>query len=147
MTNRSTTHATFVIERDYPAAPEKVFALWTNKEQKLRWFGMPNDPNYSLEFKVGGEEHSKGGPPEGKVYSYDAVYRDIVPNERIVYHYTMDADDDRISASVTTVEFAAAGSGTKLTYTEQGVFLDGHDNPGAREGGTRELLDALGAAV
>ncbi|HEY2214288.1 MAG TPA: SRPBCC family protein [Acidimicrobiales bacterium] len=147
MTNRSATPATFVIERDYAAAPEKVFALWTNKEQKLRWFGMPDDPNYSLDFKVGGEEHSKGGPPEGPVYSYDVVYRDIVPNERIVYHYTMDAGDDRISVSVTTVEFVAGGSGTKLTYTEQGVFLDGHDNPAARQEGTELLLNALGAAL
>jgi hypothetical protein len=49
--------------------------------------------------------------------------------------------------SVTTVEFVAGGSGTKLTYTEQGVFLDGHDNPAARQEGTEQLLNALGAAL
>jgi hypothetical protein len=34
-----------------------------------------------------------------------------------------------------------------LTYTEQGVFLDGHDNPAARQEGTELLLNALGAAL
>ncbi len=54
-------------------------------------------------------------------------------------------DDARISVSVATVEFEAAGGGTKLTITEQGVFLDGLDTPAAREHGTGELLDTLAA--
>jgi uncharacterized protein YndB with AHSA1/START domain len=78
------------------------------------------------------------------VYSYDAVYRDIVPNERIVSTYEMHMDDKRISVSVATVEFLAAGRGTKLILTEQGAFLDGFDKPEFRERGTGDLLDALG---
>jgi hypothetical protein len=31
--------------------------------------------------------------------------------------------------------------------TEQGVFLDGHDDPAAREHGTGNLLDALGRSL
>ncbi len=70
-----------------------------------------------------------------------------MPDERIVYGYVMDADGALISVSVTTVEFTAAGSGTTLTYTEQGVFLDGADTPDIREKGTGELLDALGETL
>ncbi len=29
------------------------------------------------------------------------------------------------------MEFASAGNGTRLTYTEQGAFLDGYDRPDA----------------
>ncbi len=54
-------------------------------------------------------------------------------------------DDRRISVSLATVEFEAAGDGTRLTYTEQGVFLDGGDTSDIREHGTRELLDQLDA--
>ena len=69
------------------------------------------------------------------MYTYEATYRDIVPAERIVYGYLMEADDTLISVSVTTVEFAPAPSGTTLTFTEQGVFLDGARHPGdPREG-------------
>ena len=81
------------------------------------------------------------------VFTYEATYRDIVPDERIVYSYVMDADDTLISVSVTTVEFSPVSSGTTLTLTEQGVFLDGADTLAVREKGTGELLDALGATL
>ena len=53
--------------------------------------------------------------------------------------------DARISVSVTAVELAPEGAGTRLTFTEHGVFLDGLDSPALREEGTGFLLDALGA--
>ena len=81
------------------------------------------------------------------MFTYEASYKDIVPDERIVYGYSMASDGTLISVSVTTVEFAPAGGGTTLTFTEQGVFLDGGDTPDVREKGTGELLDNLGAAL
>jgi hypothetical protein len=59
----------------------------------------------------------------------------------------MYADGVRISVSVATIEFAATadGTGTTLTWTEQGAFLDGFDDPDAsslRQGGTEEMLEA-----
>ena len=56
-------------------------------------------------------------------------------------------DDKRISVSLATVEFKPAGAGTRLIYTEQGAFLDGYDDAGSREHGTRELLNKLDAAL
>jgi uncharacterized protein YndB with AHSA1/START domain len=148
MTERSTEHATFVIERAYDAAPARVFAAWADKAAKARWFGDPDAPGaFELDFRVGGLEVNRGGPPGGPVYTYNARYDDIVPNERIVYSYTMDCGDARISVSVTTVEFKPAGAGTQLTFTEQGVFLDGGDTVEIRKHGTNELLESLGEAL
>jgi hypothetical protein len=45
------------------------------------------------------------------------------------------------------VEFSPAPSGTTLTFTEQGVFLDGADTSAVREKGTGGILDALGATL
>jgi uncharacterized protein YndB with AHSA1/START domain len=144
--SRSTEHGTFTVRRNYPVPPERVFAAWSSQEAKARWFGAPGT-GYALDFRVGGSETNRGGPPDGPVYSFEATYRDIVDDERIVYGYFMHRDDTLISVSVTTVEFAPTASGTALTFTEQGVFLDGTDTPAIREKGSNELLDALGAAL
>jgi uncharacterized protein YndB with AHSA1/START domain len=148
MTARSVNHATFVIERTYPAAPGRVFAAWASLEAKNIWM---DDPDYKsdgtegqLDFRVGGHERFGGLSPEGSTYRYDATYYDIVPDQRIVYCYEMYAGEERMSVSVTTVEIVAEQSGTKLTYTEQGVFLDDIDKPAYREEGTTWMLDNLG---
>ena len=100
-----------------------------------------------LDFKVGGRETNRGVGPDGKVYTYDARYADIVPDQRIVYSYEMYQDGRRVSMSIGTVELESEGGATRLIYTEQGAFLDGLDSPADREHGTRELLDALGGVL
>jgi uncharacterized protein YndB with AHSA1/START domain len=79
------------------------------------------------------------------VHSYNAEYWDIVENARIVSAYEMHIDTRRISVSLATMEFKPSGSGTLFILTEQGVFLDGYDDAGERERGTRELLNRLDA--
>lgn len=148
MPARSTQHETFVIERTYNYPPERVYAAWADQGSKARWFVGPDNwqkSNHQLDFRVGGKESVSGGAPGGPVHYYNATYQDIVPNERIVSTYDMLMDDKRISVSVATVEFRPAGNGTTLVLTEQGVFLDGYDNAGQREHGTRELLNNLDA--
>jgi uncharacterized protein YndB with AHSA1/START domain len=148
MSERYVNHATFVIERSYPAAPAKVFAAWASLEAKNIWM---DDPDYKsdgseaeLDFRVGGHERFGGLSPDGSSYSYDATYYDIVPGHRIMYSYEMYAGNDRMSVSLATVEIVPEQDGTKLTYTEQGAFLDGIDKPEAREEGTAWMLDNLG---
>jgi uncharacterized protein YndB with AHSA1/START domain len=150
MTQRSVTHASFTIERSYPASPKRVFNAWADPKAKARWFDSPADwqtLEASFDFRVGGRETNRGGPKGGAVHSFNAIYQDIVPNERIIYNYDMHLDETRISVSLTTVEFKPDGTGTKLVFTEQGAFLDGFENPNEREHGTRELLDALEAEL
>jgi uncharacterized protein YndB with AHSA1/START domain len=145
MSSRSATHSTFVIEREYDASAARVFAAWADKTAKGQWFG-PAEGEHELDFREGGREHLLAAV-HGSVYTYDALYEDIVPVERIVFTYTMHRDGERMSVSVTTVELLSAGAKTRLRYTEQGVFLDGRDTPELREQGTREMLDKLAAAL
>lgn len=150
MKNRSAAHATFVIERTYPVAPSRVFAAWSSGEAKLKWWGGPAEWNrevYEMDFRVGGTERMVGGPKGGEPHSYDARYFDIIPNERIVYAYEMHLGEKKISVSLATIVIAADGKGTKMTLTEQGVFLDGYDDAGSREHGTNWLMDKLGTSL
>jgi uncharacterized protein YndB with AHSA1/START domain len=100
-----------------------------------------------MDFRVGGKEHLSGGPKGKPPHVFDAIYQDIVPGERIVYTYDMHIGDNRISVSLTTIEFKKAGKGTRMLFTEQGAFLDDFDKPEMREEGTKVLLDQLGKAL
>ena len=150
MTNRSVTHATFTLERVYPASPAKVFRAFSDFETKKRWFSGPPDwrqEKAELDFRVGGREVNVGGPPGGWTSSYEATYLDIVPYERVVTSYTMEVDGRKISVSLSTAELKPEGQGTRLVLTEQGAYLDGWDNPAQRKQGTEHLLDALGRSL
>jgi uncharacterized protein YndB with AHSA1/START domain len=149
MTQRSTVHATFVVERVYDAAPARVFQAFADPIQKAKWFGGPPEwkMERTLDFRVGGRETSSGGPEGGHPHHFRATYQDIVDNERIVYTYDMDLGGPRISVSLATIEIRPEGSGARLTLTEQGVFLDGYDDAGSREHGTNWLMDKLGESL
>jgi uncharacterized protein YndB with AHSA1/START domain len=146
----SVVHDRFVIERTYPASPERVFAAWATQAAKSQWFGPEDDGStdeHTLDFRVGGREHLAGKIPDGPSYDYDATYQDIVENERAVWSYDMQLDGRRISVSVATVEVTGVPGGTRLVLTEQGAFLDGLDTNAQREEGTAELLDKLGKVL
>ncbi len=155
MTALTQTHATFVIEREYPVPVARVWQAFADPEIKHRWFG--GDEFVILErsddFRVGGvsDELSRYGE-DGPLGRFRAVYTDIVDQQRIVFGYDMWLEDAHASTSITTILFEPTETGTRLTYTEQGVHLDGVHGPGpeaaaGREEGTAQLLDQLGAVL
>jgi len=150
MTARTSAHATFRIERQFKAPVKTVYKAFSDRDAKRKWFFGPEgweSGGHEMDFRVGGHETESGGPPGGPMHYYNAVFQNIVPDERIIYSYDMRLDDRPISVSLATLEFRKNGTGTTLVLTEQGVFLDGFDDAGGREHGTRELLDQLEKAL
>lgn len=139
----------FTLERTYPAPRAQVFAAWADPALKAKWFNEPGEETtvaLAGDFRVGGAE-TASGRFEGKLYTYEAVYRDIVADERIVTTYEMGIDGRRMSVSVATVELLAEDHGTRLVFTEQGAYLDGLDRPEWREQGTAGQLDRLSGVL
>ncbi|MBN8902048.1 MAG: hypothetical protein BGO51_18490 [Rhodospirillales bacterium 69-11] len=148
---RSVAHATFHLERSYDASRARVWAALTDPGAKAEWFAAPSDKleilERAMDVRPGGRERLRGRWSGGTVSTYDATYYDVIENERLIYCYEMHLDDRKISVSVATMQLQADGKRTRVLLTEQGAFLDGYDDAGARERGTAELLDALGRAV
>ncbi len=155
METQSVIHSTFVIERSYPAKPERVFAALSDPKKKRRWYvdgGGHQVENYELDFRAGGRESARfrfkeGSPLQGMVCENEAIFQDVVPDRRVVAASTMSVGGKHISASLVTFELVASASGTDLIFTHQGAFFEGADGPQMREEGWRKLLDRLDAEM
>ena len=150
--SRSVSHGIFKLERTYDAPAERVWRALSDPQAKAKWFGGSADEwseiERGMDFRIGGAERLKGRWANGTVSTFDAVYHDIVPKERLVYSYTMHLNEAKISVSLATMELRPEGEGrTNLKVTEQGAFLDGYDDDGSRERGTGFLLDKIGASL
>ncbi len=146
-------HTIFTLRRRLPFAPATVFAAWASPEAKARWFaggGGWTEKLREMDFRVGGRERVIGQWAVGSNHAtsdFQAIYHDIVSNQRIVYSYDMFVGDTKLSVSLATIEFQADGTdATQLVLTEQGAFFDDKDPP-MREHGTHFLMDQLTSAL
>jgi uncharacterized protein YndB with AHSA1/START domain len=145
-------HHTFVTERAYPVTPERVFEAFSDPAKKRRWYAGGEShqlESYDLDFRVGGNESyvsrfKEGTPVAGLTLKSENVYREIVPNRRIIFTSTMAMEGRCFSISLGTVELLPTEKGTDLILTFQSAFLEGADGPAMREAGWRGLLDKLG---
>lgn len=142
----SVTHAAFTLERRLGHTPAQTYSAFADPALKRRWFANPGgwpDGEWSLDFRIGGEEVNRGGAGSGVFRDFRSRYHDIVEHERIVFAYDLRHDGRLLSVSLTTVEFLPDGGGTRLRFTEQGAFFGDAADAAARKHGTGKLLDAL----
>jgi uncharacterized protein YndB with AHSA1/START domain len=152
MSQKSVTHSTFVIERNFPASPERIFAALADPAKKRRWYAEGSAGHdieeFEMAFEVGGIERARyrfneRSPFPGTALVADGTILDIVPGHRVVIASNMTVGDRRISASLVTFEILASGAGTDFVLTHQGAFFEGADGPVMREAGWQKLLDRL----
>ena len=115
----------FSITRTYAAAPQAVFAAWTEAE-KLGWFFNPEVPiekDVELDLRVGGTWRLKMYIDEDTQYFTGGIYREIVPGERLVFRWgavdgwpEIDPDDVDAAPLVTLTFEPTDGGGTMMTF-------------------------------
>ena len=108
------------IVRKLDAAPGKVWRAITEPEMLKRWMAPSDDfkiPVAEAELRVGGRYHFIMNAPDGQVHDVSGVYREIVPNKKLVYTWAWKSTPER--ESVVTIELRAAGGGTELTLKHQ----------------------------
>ena len=108
------------IVRKLGAGPAKVWRAITEPEMLKQWMA-PSDafkiPVAETDMRVGGRYHLVMNAPDGEVHDVSGVYREIVPNKKLVYTWAWKSTPER--QSVVTIELRAAGSGTELTLRHE----------------------------
>ena len=150
----ATTHDTFVIERIYTHACDRLYAALSDPALKRRWYSAERSGvmQFEMDFRPGGVERQhytlgNDTPMPGALIENEGRFEDIVPGERVVLTSTTTFQGARISTALITFEVAQADRGAKLTLTHQCAFYDGADGPEMRRGGWEILLDVLARSL
>ena len=131
------------IKRRIAAPPEKIFRAWTEPEKITRWFGPEQVEvlHAETDARVGGRYRIVARSPDGEQHDVSGTYREVVPNEKLVFTWAWRTTPER--ESLVTVMLKSDGGGTLLTLMHEQFF----DEP-ARErhlSGWTETLDKLAA--
>lgn len=122
MSTQSATKPSLTIKRRLNASPAKVFGAWTDPEKMKRWMGPEGVVPLQAEIdaRVGGRYRLVMRSPDGEEHDVSGVYREVVPNEKLVFSWAWKSTPER--QSQVTVLIAPDGDGTLLTLIHEQFF-------------------------
>jgi uncharacterized protein YndB with AHSA1/START domain len=141
-------HGTFAIKRVWAAKPQRIFSAWADPTMKAQWFhGPPNkwsEVRRSMDFRVGGLEVAEGRfNDSGMTTLFEGRYHLIEPGHRLVYVYDLRLSGELHSVTLSSLDLEPDGDRTRVTYTEQIVFMDGQDGIEMRRDGTEGQFERI----
>jgi uncharacterized protein YndB with AHSA1/START domain len=130
---RADVKPSLTLKRRLHAPPEKVYAAWTEPEKLVHWFGpsqtVPGSVHAEMDVRVGGRFRVSFRTENGEHHEVGGVYREVVPNEKLVFSWAWHTTPER--ESLVTVSMRADGDGTLLTLHHEQFFdqaaRDGHE--------------------
>ena len=92
-----TTKPSLTIKRRFNAPPAKVFQAWTDSKKVARWMGPGEVKVLSAESdpRIGGRYRWLMKAPDGEEHDVSGVYREIVPNEKLVFTWAWKSTPER----------------------------------------------------
>ena len=91
----------------------------------IRWWGVtghPKTPVAEAEVKVGGHFRVQFHTPDGERHSVSGVYREIVPERKLVFSWAWQSTPER--ESLVTIDLNPVNDGTMLTLTHEQFFSE-----------------------
>jgi len=131
------------LARSYPVAPEKVWRAWTDPQALKKWWGPgPGEPVSlaELDVRVGGRFRIVFGGADGKLHECAGVYKEVVPNQKLVFTWSWPrTTPERVS--LVTMMLRPTADGTELDFRHEQLFDEKVRDDHKR--GWTSLLDKL----
>jgi uncharacterized protein YndB with AHSA1/START domain len=126
MSTQTKDDTTLRLERIIAASPERLFALWTEPEELVKWWGPEGftTPKHAIDVRPGGRWRTTMRRPDGTDHTVSGIYRAIEPPRRLVFTWGWDDDAGmRGHETEVTVTFEPVTGGTRMVLTQQ-AFAD-----------------------
>jgi uncharacterized protein YndB with AHSA1/START domain len=119
------TNPSLVLKRRLKAPPAQIYQAWTQPEKMTQWWGVmghPKTPIAETDLRVGGRFKVQFWSQDGQHHSVSGVYREVVPDRRLVFSWAWQSTPER--ESQVTVDLKPDGDGTNLTLTHEQFFSE-----------------------
>lgn len=106
------------LKRTIEAPVEEVYAAWTDPEIIATWFTGDHAKScevHEADVRVGGRYDFEMHMPSGDTHRVRGVYREVLPNEKLVFTWAWISTPER--ESLVAVELKGKGDATLLTLT------------------------------
>jgi uncharacterized protein YndB with AHSA1/START domain len=129
---RADAKPSVTLKRRLHAPAEKIYAAWTDPARLVQWFGpsqtIEGSVRAEMDVRVGGRFCASFKTDDGEYHEVRGVYREVVPNEKLVFTWAWYTTPER--ESLVTVFIRSEGEGAMLTLTHEQFFdeaaRDGH---------------------
>jgi len=118
----ATLKPSLTLKRRLNAAPEKVYAAWTDPAKIVKWFGPDAGPvkTAKLDVRAGGSYAISFSTEDGEEHHVSGTYREVVPDRRLVFTWAWRTMPER--ESLVTVLVKPDGDGSILTLIHEQFF-------------------------
>jgi len=135
------------LERLIPAPPESLFALWTEPELLVTWWGPEGYEvsAHALDVRPGGRWWTTVRRRDGGSATMSGVYRVVDPPRHLVFTWGFEEDGRRGHETEVALTFEAVPGGTRLVL-EQRLF-ETKESRDTHHGGWSSSFEKLARAA
>jgi uncharacterized protein YndB with AHSA1/START domain len=110
------------LKRRLNAAPEKVYAAWTNPAHLTKWFGPDSGAvtRAETDVRTGGRYAIEFSTEDGEQHHVSGVYKEVEPNRKLAFTWMWRTMPER--ESFVTVLIKPDGEGSILTLIHEQFF-------------------------
>jgi uncharacterized protein YndB with AHSA1/START domain len=119
----SESNHNLTLVRTYDAPLERVWQAWADPSQAQKWWGPAGvtNPTFDWDFKTGGKINvvmlagPELGPMAGQEWPMTGEFKEVTPQQKLVFESSPVMDGKPIMDTLTTVTFEGQEGKTKLT--------------------------------
>jgi uncharacterized protein YndB with AHSA1/START domain len=114
------------IERTLPAAPEAVFAAFTEPSELAKWWGPEGFTVPRLDFnpRVGASYRIEMQPPDGEPFALRGEFREVDPPSSLAFTFAWEPPDPDDVETLADLRLRDLGGSTEVTLTQRPFKTD-----------------------